>query len=138
MHILVSLVTDLLRLGTVDRRARLSSVTSSDLGGKLQVLLSLFTVKESGNLFERQDTTVLALGLDDGPVEIAEFERDPAGVDDVVFPVESVHGDGVDVLVEDERRRDAELHDHQTLGANAEGQAGTSVYILGRVAWDER
>ena len=47
-------------------------------------------------------------------------------LDDVVLPVEGVEGDRVGVLVQDERGVDAELHDHEALGSDPEGQAGVS------------
>jgi hypothetical protein len=44
-------------------------------------------------------------------------------VDDVVLPAERIKSDGVDVLVEDERKVDGKVHDNETLGTNAERQA---------------
>jgi hypothetical protein len=65
---------------------------SSDLVG------SLLSVEQGRDFFEGK-RSVLAQSLDDGKVEVDEFKEQPDTVYDVVFPVESVHGDWVDVLV---------------------------------------
>jgi len=110
---------------------------SSDLVG------SLFSVEQGRDLLEGK-RTVLAQSLDDGEVEVDEFEEQPDTVHNVVFPVESVHGDGVDVLVltvsgwaiarerwtyKDQRHVDTDLQDEETLGSNSEGQAKRSARV---------
>ena len=49
-------------------------------------------------------------------VDISELEHEPAAVDDVVLPADRVEGDGVNILVEDERERDGEVEDDESLG----------------------
>lgn len=66
------------------------------------------------------------LGLDVEEVNEDELDGDPAGVDAVELPLaalpNAVHGDGVDVVVDDERDVDGDVHDHHALGAQLEGQ----------------
>lgn len=66
------------------------------------------------------------LGLDVEDVDEDELDGDPAGVDAVQLPLaalpDAVHGDGVDVVVDDERDVDGDVHDHHALGAELEGQ----------------
>lgn len=65
------------------------------------------------------------LGLDVEDVDEDELDGDPAGVDAVQLPLaalpHAVHGDGVDVVVDDERDVDGDVHDHHALGAQFEG-----------------
>lgn len=101
-------------------------VLGFDIVGSTSTLLSdlvgtLLSVEEGRDLLEGK-RTVLAQSLNDGEVEVTEFECEPDTVDDVVFPVEGVHGDRVDVLVEDEGHVDTELKDEETLGTDSEGE----------------
>ena len=83
-------------------------------------------VEQGTNLFEGKGS-VLSFGLDDGEVEVDELESDPDTVDDVVSPVEGVHGDWVDILVEDQRGVNTDLEDHETLGSDSVWQDLDSV-----------
>lgn len=101
-----------------------------DLGALLEAVAS-GAVEEGGNLLERKRAVATAR-LDNEEVAVDDLEGEEHAEDDVVLPVELGHGDGVDVLVEDERGVDGHLHRHETLGTNAEGQN------LDRVGNEER
>lgn len=58
------------------------------------------------------------LGLNDEQVAVNEFEHNPNNVDDVVFPSDRIEGHRVDVLVEDEGKRDDEVKDIETLSTD--------------------
>jgi hypothetical protein len=91
------------------------SSTSTLLSNLVGSLLSV----EQGRDFLEGKGAVLAQSLDNGEVEVSELEGEPDTVDNVVFPVEGVHGDRVDVLVEDEGTVDTDLEDKETLGSNS-------------------
>ena len=55
-------------------------------------------------------------------VDDPAFEAEEDAVDDVVAPLDGLEGDGVDVLVEEERAGDAVVEPGEALGAEAEGQ----------------
>ena len=51
-----------------------------------------------------------------------ELEGEPRAVDDVVLPAKLLEGDGVDVLVEDEREGDGKVEGDEALGTEVVGQ----------------
>lgn len=77
----------------------------------------LLTIEQCSRLLE-----CAVLRLDDEEVDEHELEGDPTTVHDVVMPRDVLECDGVDVLVEDERQRDSEVEDRETLGADRVGQ----------------
>lgn len=101
----------------------------------LDMLSSFFSVEESCSFFERP-----VLGLDDEEVQEDEFKGEPATVDNlrirvrcvretdvneatyVVFPLDGIKGDGVDVLIEDEGERNCEVEYCETFGSQCEWQ----------------
>lgn len=86
--------------------------------------LSLITIEDLGDLLKSR-----ALGLNVEDADEDELEEDPACVDGVELPggLEVVEAVRVDVLVDGEGNLDEEIHDHETLGANLEGQDFDSV-----------
>lgn len=100
------------------------------VNGIVEVLLGVLAIEEGGSFFERK-----ALGFDDHEVAERKLERNPAAVHDlraitcekgvhiprekedtyVVLPGNGTQGDRVDVLVEDNRQRDGEVEDVETL-----------------------
>lgn len=56
-----------------------------------------------------------------------KLNTEPCAVEDVVLPSKMLQGDGVDVLVEEQREVNAEEHDRQTLGADVVGEDFSSV-----------
>jgi len=48
-------------------------------------------------------------------VDVDKLEGEPYDVDEVVLPAELLEGNGVDVLVEDERKRNGEVEDDEAL-----------------------
>jgi len=73
-------------------------------------LSNVFTIKEGGCLLERT-----VLGLNEEEVEEDKLEAEPGDVDNVVFPSKLVKGDGVDILIENERQRDGEVEEGESL-----------------------
>lgn len=87
----------------------------------LQLHNMIVSVENGSNLLEGE-RSVGSLGLLDGEPEVYKLETEPDGVDNVEFPSDGVEGDGVDVLVEDQRGVDTHLHHHQSLGSDSEGE----------------
>jgi len=81
------------------------SIIKTSLLGKLKRLLvgsstsdnGVFSVEVLGHLLERS-----VAGFDVEEVDDAEFESEPAAVNDVVFPADLAKSDGVDVRVEED------------------------------------
>jgi hypothetical protein len=104
--------------------------------------LSLITIEDTSNLLESRTA-----GLDVKDGDEDEFEEDPAlllismkfkndacdgstyGVDGVELPggLEMLESKGVDVLVDGQSNLNEQVHDHETLGTNLEGQDLDSV-----------
>jgi hypothetical protein len=66
------------------------------------------------------------LSLNVKEVNESQLDSDPASVAAVQFPLatlpRAVHGDRVDLVVDDERDVDGDVHDHHALGAELERQ----------------
>lgn len=67
---------------------------------------------------------MLEIAQDHIRTDVAEntLKGKPAAINDIVLPANIVKGDGIDVLVEDERKGDGEVEDGEALGTNGEGQ----------------
>ena len=55
-------------------------------------------------------------------VDVDKLEGEPYDVDEVVLPAELLEGNGVDVLVEDEREGDGKVEGDEALGTEVVGQ----------------
>ena len=105
-----------LRALLVNRRSPATLGTASEAGidGSAVVDLGdlIVTIEQRGGLLESA-----VLGLHNEDDHERQLECEPHAVDDVVLPAELREGDGVGVLIEDERERDGEVEHGETLGA---------------------
>lgn len=117
-------------------------VEHCSLGRSRDFVSNTLAIEQGRNLFEWKLMAVSTLGLDEEEVQVNKFETDPNGVDDVVPPRDGLERNRVDVsaksargsihyaedpvggnsLVKDERGRDADLHNHESLGPDSEWQ----------------
>lgn len=92
--------------------ARVHDFALADTEILVRLRSHILAVEDLGHLLEGQ-----ILGLD---VEIPnddDLKHQEHAVEDVVLPVQVVHGDRVDVLVEEQRSVQRVLHDCEALGA---------------------
>jgi len=85
----------------------------TSLGSNITTEKTLLTIEVLDDFLERSVS-----GLDVEEVDDHKLETEPAIVDDVVFPVELVESDGVDVGVEEESEIDSEEENCETLCTN--------------------
>lgn len=106
-------------LGHVDgtKTAHLSGKDLCLLGSNSATDNGVVAVEVLGNFLERG-----VAGLDVELPDDEEFETEPDAVDDVVSPLDAAQSDGVDVLVEEESKVDAQEHQSHALGTDVVGQ----------------
>ena len=85
----------------------------TSLGSNVTSEKTLLTIEVLDYFLERSVS-----GLDVEEVDDHKLETEPAIVDDVVFPVELVESDGVDVGVEEKSEIDSKEEDCETLFQN--------------------
>src|SRR5690606_2533325 len=66
-------------------------------------------------------------GLNEEEVDEGKLNGEPAAVDNVVLPADCVHGNWVDVVVEEESQVDEQEHDSHTTSADLEWENLDSV-----------
>lgn len=94
-------LADLVLISCQVARLCRSSIATNDGRVPVEVL---------GDLLERG-----VLGLDEPLPDNERLEGDPADVDEVVLPSNSLQGDGIDVLIEPEGDVDEQEHDSEAL-----------------------
>lgn len=104
-------------LAHVARRTGLGVTGSLDLVRTTLETVVSWTIEEGGDFLQRK-WTVRATRLQDEEVAVPELECQEDTEYDIVFPVNGVEGDWVDVLVEHQGGRNTELEDHDALGAD--------------------
>ena len=99
--------------------AALGTASEAGIDGSalVELLGLLLTIEQRGGLLKSA-----VLGLDNEDDHERQLECEPHAVDDVVLPAELREGDGVGVLIEDERERDGEVEHGETLGAELVGK----------------
>lgn len=95
-----------LRSGHFDLGSQLSTLLSRDIASKNRRV----TIEMFHDLFQR---SVPRLDIELPYNE--EFKQDPYAVENVIFPLQMIEGNGIDVLVEEERKVDCEPEDSSTL-----------------------